>query len=343
MVSTEPVEMSPDSSWYCAEDQLLREEERIFLKQWHFVCPASALASPGDIVTDSLLRRSFFIRRSEDGTIRAFHNICRHRGGPLVRSEQRKCRSLRCLYHGWEYDETGLLVRTPQFNYSSKAGFDYADFPLYPLQASEWRGLVFVNFDIAAPPISTFLGDLPTLLGNFDVLSFGKPVKKVFRFLCNWKLYVENWLESYHLPWVHAGLSSDVSVAYYSVTIHDRVVEHTTGRRKSDSIYDGFWAWLAPNLAWNFYDCGFSLERMMPMGANETEVQYTFLFRDESPETERLSAMQMTERVTKEDGEMCEAVYRSMQSGIFGQGLLSPRHEAAVSYFQVYLRQMMGE
>jgi choline monooxygenase len=336
------VEIGPDSSWYLAEEQLKREGERLFLKQWHFICAASALASQGATVVDTLLGRSIFVRRSKDGAMRGFHNVCRHRGGPLVRSDQAKCKALRCLYHGWEYDDSGSLIRTPQFNYTRKAGFDYSEYSLYPLQLSEWRGLIFVNFDINAPAIDLSLGDLPSLLGEFEASSFQGAAHIKFVFSCNWKLYVENWLESYHLPWVHAGLSKDVNVSEYSVIIHDRVVEHVTGRRRNDSIYGGFWAWLAPNLSWNFYDGGFSLERMLPIGPDKTEVQYTFLFRNDVSEEARRAAMQMTERVTREDGEMCEAVYRSMQSGIFRRGPISPRHEAAISYFHAYLAQSAG-
>jgi choline monooxygenase len=338
-----PLQFTPDASWYTDEGQFAREQKYLFLKQWHFFRELAAFDKAGDTVAQMLLDRPVLVRRSSDGTIRGFHNVCRHRGGALVRDGESNCGSLKCLYHGWSYDDAGRLLRTPRFSESDEPHFNYEDYPLYTLGVEQWKGLVFITFDPDAPSLSATIGDLPELLGTFDATGFDIPTEKTYRFACNWKIYVENWLESYHFPWLHPSLTKDVDVSEYAISIRNRVVKHSALRRKSDSVYDGLWLWLAPNLSWNFYDNGFSLERMMPVGPHATDVRYTFFFRRGTSDGARRDALEMCEKVTREDGDACEAVYRNLLAGIFRRGPLSPRHETAISYFHAFLREAVDK
>ena len=197
------------------------EQDRVFGSCWVPVCVTDELEGPGAFVVAEVAGRSILVCRNREGELRAHHNVCRHRGSRLVAEPRgRVKRFFQCPYHAWAYDLDGACLGTPLFtpeagipddqrgifDMSEVREFDRADHGLHPVRAAEWGCLVFVCLDPAAPVLEDELGDLPARLAGYR-LSEHRLVRSVeYAIEANWKLVAENFMEYYHLPWVHPGL-----------------------------------------------------------------------------------------------------------------------------------------
>lgn len=320
------------------------ERRAIFAREWLYLAHESELSHAGDTLAECLAGWPVFVRRGRDGALRAFHNVCRHRAGPLVGDGAERHELLRCRYHGWTYDEAGALRRPPDFG--AAEGFDTARLPLFPIRVETWRGFVFVNLDLDAPPLTHFLGPFAAVAKDvpLEAATFHSRIRHDLA--CNWKTYVENYLEGYHVPFLHPGLSREVETKAYRVEPGPGYVLHEVPTRAAAErpVYQGFWAWVAPNLAFNVYANGMSVERMLPTGPRSMRIEYQFFFRDpgESGREGREAALAMCRQVTAEDQGICEAVQRNLEAGVYVRGRLSPRHEAGVFAFQQHVRAALA-
>jgi choline monooxygenase len=209
----------PDA--YASADFHALERERIFARSWVPVCVADEVAEPGSFVVVDVAGRSLIVCRTRAGELRAHHNVCRHRGTRLCEVEHGSVeRFFQCPYHAWAYDLEGRLLGTPlftpeagipaeaeaAFDMSGVKAFDKDDYGLYPARVEEWGVLVFVCLDEAAPSLEHELGDLPERLAGYR-LGEQRLLRRVeYDIEANWKLVGENFMEYYHLPWVHPGL-----------------------------------------------------------------------------------------------------------------------------------------
>lgn len=319
---------------YGSTEYYEEEKRNRLAKSWIFFCHESQLQRVGDMVTQSVMDTSVVVRRGRDNTLRAFHNICRHRGGPVMWDGDNHNGPLRCRYHGWSYDDNGQLVSAPGFFGRSEKMSPAGDYNLFQIRVETWQSLVFLNFDPDAPALVDLLSQLPTLLAEHAVCDLRPRGNLSFEFNCNWKLYVENWLESYHLPWLHQGLSRDVRVSEYQVAVRDGLVVHTAPQVDASSVYEGLWVWIPFTTGLNVYPDGLSVERILPMGPGMTRVDYLFLFDEDTTETALAATLAMCDRVTREDGQACEATHRNIRQGLFRSGPLSPIHETGIHFMQ---------
>jgi choline monooxygenase len=330
--------------WY--RDPAVFEAERraVFGRTWQLFGHESELAEPGACRAETLAGWPVLVRRGRDGVLRGFHNVCRHRAGPLAPDGASACPVLRCRYHGWVYGDDGRLERTPGFGEERAEGFDRGAFGLFPVAVDVWRGFVFANLGPAPEALADALGRLPELAREvpFESLRFHGRVTHAIR--ANWKTYVENYLEGYHIPYLHPALRREVDAKAYRVEAAERVVTHHVPSRPrvQDPVYDGLWAWLAPDVAFNFYGRGLSVERMLPDGPGAMRIEYLFFFEEGVGEAEREAALAMCRTVTAEDVAICEAVQRNLAAGVYHAGRLSPRHEAGVFFFQRWLREALA-
>ncbi|MDJ0790159.1 MAG: SRPBCC family protein [Myxococcota bacterium] len=321
------------------------ERRTVFGREWILVAHEAELARPGDAVAERLAGWPLFVRRGRDGVLRGFHDVCRHRAGPIVGSADegvtRRCPvpKLRCRYHGWLYDESGRLERTPDFG--EALDFEPGRLALPSIQVASWRGFVFACLDADAPALEESLGRLPALAADVPLERYRLDGRAQHVLRCNWKAYVENYLEGYHIPYIHPRLHREVDVKGYEVRAADRVVTHHAPSRPrvAEPVYDGLWAWLWPNVAFNVYGDGLSVERMLPLTPTTMRIDYLFLFAEGA---DREAALAMCEEVTDEDRRICESVQHNLEAGLYDRGRLSPRHEAGVHYFQQQVRAARG-
>lgn len=338
--SPENMETLP-AAWYHDADIFAREVERIFGREWMLFGHEGQLEQPGAYIAATVAGKPVFVLRGKDGELRAFHNVCRHRAGPLFADGCGAAGVIRCKYHGWVYGEDGCLKKTPGFG--EAADFDRADFPLFRVSVASWRGLVFVNLSNDPPPLERSLGDLPVEAEGHDIEGYKFHSTVTHRLGCNWKTYVENYMEGYHIPVVHPGLNREVEIDGYRVRVADRMAVHETPT-KEGALNAGFWPWIWPNAALNVYSGGMNVEIMNPVGPEDMEIRYIYMFTDlsEDGEAERQKILEMSREVTQEDIDICAAVQRNLRSGVYDTGRLSSRHENGVGYFQSLVREALA-
>lgn len=307
------------------ESATFEAERTLFEHSW-LLFDALAAIPRGSARAARIHHLPIVVWHTDDG-VRAFLNVCRHRAAPLV--DDGACTPatrLRCRYHGWQYDHDGRLARTPDF------GADVPDLALTPLAVKVWRGLVFVRLHGEAAFFD--LDDIPDLLGD--------PVHVTHELACNWKTYIENYLEGYHIPYLHPGLSAEIDLRTYRVEASGGVARHVVDARPG-AANAGYWAWLWPNAALNLYDRALCLERVLPTGPQTCRIAYTYLFHPDLDEAERQQRIEQSAATTAEDIGICEAVQRNLASGHASLGPLSPRHEQGIAHFHALWHEAMAE
>ena len=200
---------------YVDPDTHAAEARAVLLGTWAGLAVAAQVPEPGDAVPVELAGVPLLLLRDRDGDVRVFQNVCRHRGMILVSEPRRIEGAIRCPYHSWCYSTKGKLVATPHVGGPGRnvdERLDRSDLNLAEVRSHVWRDVVFVNVDGTAPPFEEVHADLIDRWSEFDEDRAG-PLHHDGRSFtlsprCNWKLAVENYCESYHLPWVHPGLNS---------------------------------------------------------------------------------------------------------------------------------------
>lgn len=209
----------PDA--YSSPEFFAIERERVLSSGWVAVGTTDQIASPGRLILADVGRSSLIITRNRDGELRGFHNTCRHRGTRLLQGVESVGRNqrIRCPYHSWTYDLDGNCLGTPLFegsdvpedqqgvfDMSDVKGFDKADYGLHPVRVDTWGFLVFATLDPDAGPLAEQLGDLPERFAGYRLEEWTVQRRARFEVGANYKLIGENFMEYYHLPWVHPEL-----------------------------------------------------------------------------------------------------------------------------------------
>ena len=213
----------PDA--YTDNDFFALEQKQVFGRNWVCVGPVARVMNGGDIMVAEVGGQSIIITRDEAGALRAFYNVCRHRGTRLCEKDGHVKKHIVCPYHGWGYNLRGDCVGTPLFDkgenrraikmhdMSHLESFDKKDYGLFPVRVDQWGAMLFVCLDNEAPPLSAVVGDLPERLANFRMDEWRVLNERTYDIRCNWKLLCENAIEYYHLPWVHPRLAKTSRIA----------------------------------------------------------------------------------------------------------------------------------
>ena len=332
------------ASYYVEPSVHSLEQQKVFRKTWQVAGHCDQLANAGDFFTTELHGEPLLLVRGPGGELRGFYNVCRHRAGPPAEGcGSRKL--FRCGYHGWTYALDGTLISAPGFE--DQAGFSPESFSLMPVRVEQWFNLIFVHLDGAAESLVEKLGKLPEQLSRFDFSRMKLSQRRTYEMKCNWKTYVDNYLEGYHLPCVHPGLNRELDYEAYAVEAYPRHVRQYSpirGAQLGDVIPRRYpeasedltsdYFWIFPNWMLNCYPDNISLNIVLPVDAEHSVAIFEWYVpeKDLGSKLAR-DSVEFSHQIQVEDVAICETVQKNLHSRSYERGRYSVRHEQGVHAF----------
>jgi choline monooxygenase len=333
--------------WYI-EPAFLEEERRsVFGRTWQCVGHAVQVAAPGTFLGCEITGEPVLVARDAAGALRAFSNVCRHRGS-LLADGPGSGNVIRCPYHAWTYSLDGRLSGQPEFD--GVEDWDRSKVCLPEYRVEVWGPFVFVNLDRAAPPLAEVLGDIPREIAEMecpiDRLQFR--LRRDYVIECNWKVYIDNYLEGYHLPAAHPSLFRELDYAqyrvetfrYYSSQIAPIRARSGEPRRYqyADSKRSALYYWIFPNFMLNVYPDNLSSNIILPMGPDRTLTIFEWF--SYGGEVEQ-AAIDFSDEIQQEDIRICESVQKGLRSRSYSQGRFSVKRENGVHHFHGLLAEFL--
>jgi choline monooxygenase len=326
--------------YYAGEAMLAMEQRAVFARSWQLVAQQGQLAEPGDHVVEDIAGVPVLLVRGQDGVLRAFPNVCRHRAGPLALCNGKGARALHCKYHGWTYTLEGQLRSAPEMQ--DAADFHVEDIRLPPLRVHEWQGLVFVALSEQVAPFEQVYAGIAERIAPIDLSAMRYLRRDSYEIDCNWKVYIDNFLEGYHLPHVHPGLSKVLDYRAYDTELFPWHSLQSSPLRNSAAIYgDGqaFYYFIYPNVMLNIMPGRMQTNRILPLGPGRCRVEFDYYYAQDEQAQARIAADQeFSDEVQQEDITICERVQQGLASGTYDAGRLCPRRESGVWHFHNQLR-----
>jgi len=351
---------------YHSEETYAVDTERVFYRNWMYAGRAERVAEPGAWLRVEIAGESILLVRGKDEQIRAFYNVCRHRGSRICDDEQGQVRTyLRCPYHAWGYALDGSLVTTPMIE---RDEIDRPSTSLWPVHVDVWEGFVFVNLSREEPrPLLEHLADQqddPLALARVGLAELRIGHVSTMDVQANWKIVLENYNECLHCPTVHPELVSVVP-AYRkgsifeagrddggvtladgrtSITLDPRLrLPLLPGLKDQDGPASYFGAMVYPTMFLDVDGSSALATAVFPTGPRSCRLVTEYLFSPEAladPDFDPSPVVEFNERVTRQDNEACERVQRGVTSRAFDHGVF-PAKDAWVHLFdQCYLRDV---
>ena len=337
-----PSSLTLPFSWYSDEDVLRRERARIFSRSWQYAGRADQVAEPGSFLATDAGGVPILVTRDKAGELRAFINVCRHRGAVLTEGCGERA-TIQCHYHAWTYELDGSLHTAPRSDREPE--FDKSELSLLPASVGVWGPFLFVNPDAAALPLTEHLGELPTILGRdieLDSLLFRSRVK--FGAAANWKVVTENFLECYHCPTAHPGFSDEVDVHPDRYLLEPHPTFSAQFCKAKTTGEHGQFHLLYPNTGINVFPgpSNLSIGPIVPDGPNRTERYLDYFFAPDVDEEWRREFFAFDDQVGREDQVLVESVHRGMASGALEQGRLLLNAEPLLGAFQGWVAERLA-
>ena len=355
------------SRFYIDPSILDIEKARIFRRTWQLVgtldhaCgevngATRTIADPESFFTAEVASEPVVVVRDKEGTLRAFSNVCRHRAGPIALGSG--CKNvLRCAYHGWTYTLDGRLIGTPDVE--GVEFFDRSTMGMVPLRLETWEQFIFVNFDRDAEPLSAYLGDIPEQSRGFQFAGLQLAERRDYVINCNWKVYVDNYVEGYHIPIAHPGLMREIDYSQYrtdTFRYHSQQFAPIRAMKPEDSgdrayapgsgTQEALYFWIFPNLMLNIYPDNVSTNLIVPLSPDKTLTIFKWFFHDIASakvQEPMKKAIAFSEEVQQEDIGLCESVQRGLRSSLYDRGRYSVKRENGVHHFHMLLREFLEE
>lgn len=317
------------------------DRRAIFDRGWQLVAHVSQLQAAGDHVVADFAGLPILAVRGADDAIRVFHNVCRHRAGPLAQCDGLAAKSLRCRYHGWTYTLEGQLRSAPEMK--DAEAFDVAAIRLPQLAVRVWQGLVFAAIDEPnAAAFDEVVAGIDARLGpDRGLAGYGGHHRVAYDIACNWKVYVDNYLEGYHVPFVHPGLNRLLDYRSYRTELARWHSLQWSPLESDPALYgsgDALYYWLWPNTMLNILPGRLQTNTVIPLGVDRCRVLFDSYYAQSADAERREADIAFSDEVQHEDLGICEDVQRGFASGSYVPGRLNPLRETGVHHFHELLR-----
>ena len=345
------------ATFYKNQEVFDRLKEDVFVKSWQWIGDENSLVPLTEsvhpfVLLDSFLTEPLLVVRDKQNKIKCLTNVCTHRGN-LVIHNPGKTKHLICMYHGRRFGLDGKFKKMPEFN-------EAEDFPrpcdnLHEFSLKKLGSHLFVGLDPAfdftevIDVMNERIGFLP--LGEFKL---DETLNKDYIVNCHWALYCDNYLEGFHIPFVHEDLNAVLDYGSYKTEIYDHVnlqIGYSEGSEETFDLPEGhvdygknvaaYYYWIFPNMMFNFYPWGLSVNIIKPLSINKTKVSFITYVYDESKLNAGAGAL--LDKVEREDEFVVEGVQKGLQSRFYKAGRFSPTMEKGVHHFHGLLAKYINK
>ena len=331
-------------------------KEKIFARSWQWLGDEALLPLPESahpfVFMESFLPEAMILVRDGGGRLRCMSNVCTHRGNLLVQNPG-KFRQLHCMYHGRKFDLDGKFLSMPEFKEADNFPRDCEDLHSFPI--GKWGPLLFTSLEPAFDfsEITSMLDARLSFL-PLNELRFRADLSKDYLVNCHWALYCDNYLEGFHIPFVHRDLNKVLDYGSYASELYKHATLQIGYSAGGDDVFDlpkghvnaaksvaAYYYWIFPNTMLNFYPWGLSVNVVKPQGMNRTRVSFLSYVLDESKIHSGAGAA--LDKVEREVEFVVEGVAKGLQSRYYKSGRFSPTMEKGVHHFHRLLAEYLND
>lgn len=345
LLTSRPLERAETipSAWYTDARFHELDREAVFAESWQHVGHVDQLTRTGDLIVNTVAGNPVMVVRGKEGELGAFYNVCRHRGGPLALKDG-NCEMLQCKYHGWTYQLDGMLRGVPHMNHTEL--FEKQDYGLLPVRQAVWEGLVFVSLADRPRSLDQCVAGIRERVGAPGLAGLHLGARAEYDVRCNWKVYVDNFLEGYHVPYVHPELLKLYDFSKYRTEVFDWYSLQVGPLSGNDNVYgardgEALYYQIFPNFMLNILPGRLQTNLVVPVAPDRCKVVFRYYYADvTSAAARKLIAddLAYSEGVQREDIEICERVQEGLASRAYDRGRFSVPFEGGVHHFQSLLR-----
>jgi choline monooxygenase len=331
-------------------------KEKIFVSSWQFIGSKELVKFPGDVqpftLLESYLNEPLLLTKDKAGNINCLSNVCTHRGNIIAYKACSKASGLRCKYHGRLFELTGRFVSMPEFKEVEnfpRAGDDLPSLPLF-----SWGNLLFTSLN-KKEEAAVYLKDMMERLNWLPMHEFlHRPdLGKTFEVDANWALYCENYLEGFHIPFVHAALNAALDFGEYTTELYPKSSLQLGIGKNGKDCFDlppgsvdygtnvaAYYFWVYPNMMFNFYPWGLSVNIINPVSVNKTRVEFiVYMWKEEKYDKGAGSDL---DKVETEDEEIVQNVQKGIVSRLYDHGRYSVTRETGTHHFHRLIADSMN-
>ena len=320
------------SDYYTDDLMFSNSINNIFTSSWQLVSHKEELED-NNIIPITVLPEEPLILTKRDSDIYCLSNVCTHRGH-LVCNKKNNGKSMVCRYHGRSFNLNGKFRNATGFE--GVKNFPSNSDNLTSIDIKEWKKFIFISLKNKVD-ISNILNDIDTRLKSFqfDKIKYSKELSKTYEINTHWALYCENYLEGFHVPFVHKGLLKEINNETYNTILLDNgVLQLANNKEHKEDIY-GYYYWIFPNIMLNFYSWGLSINIVEPISKDKTRVRFLSYPMQDNQFTR--DAINDLNTVELEDQEVVKSVHNGIKSRFYSNGRYSKNNEKGLHYFHSLL------
>src|SRR5712691_1527650 len=340
------------------------ELQKIFATNWVLVGHQSQLAEPGDYFLAEVAGESLIVAKDQRWTIRAFYNVCRHRGARRCEEQNGHAAAIECPYHAWTYALDGRLIGAPHMD--EVEGFEKKSYPLHTVALAEWAGFLFVNLDPAATPAAQWFAPLQDRFAGYNLPRLQTVRRIEYDVRANWKLILQNYNECLHCPTIHPELSTklpytsgandliegpflggymEIKAPNESATMTGRACALPLGTLPPDDQHRAFYYALFPTMMMSLHPDYAVFYTVWPVAAKEYRVVCEWMVHPDAPAAAGYNiqdAEEFWDRTNRQDWHICEQSQLGISSRVYAPGPYSARESIPAAWDRTYLRAFEG-
>jgi glycine betaine catabolism A len=349
--------------YYVGDEVFALEQDRIFARSWLCVGRSAELAEPGAYKLQAIGADNVIILREKSGSLRAFHNVCRHRGTRLCEAERGTLReTIQCPYHAWTYALDGRLIGAPHMQ--EVAGFDKKEYSLVRVALEEWEGFIFINMAPSPEPFEKVYAPLHGRFTRFNLAGLEVARRIEYTVKSNWKLVLQNYNECLHCPTIHPQLSRvlpytsgandltagpflggfmEIAPPHASATMSGRSCGLPIGQLPDEDQRRAYYYSLFPSMMLSIHPDYVVYYMVWPHSPRETKVTSEWMFHPDTtarPDFDPSDAVEFWDVTNTQDWHICELSHAGIASRAYVPGPYSPRESVPAAWDREYLARM---